>query len=358
MRFIRPRLRVGVRETLPRARYALLAFLVAAALPAHLLGQGAVHLTFRAQASLESLRELGTIVDAAEDASGSVFILDSRSRVTAVDRHLRLLGTFGMLPNGSMAFRDPVSIGVLRDGRVAVLDEARQSITVMRPELGGKRLIPTDTIGVGFFGRGMCVLSANTFLIYGASRGMRMHILSRSGRLLRSFAPADSTQDARAQDAFAMGRIGCDEKRDEVILTSAWLPKVEAYRISTGRRIWTDTLRPYRPAEITLLSNGMTFHTDPAGHSVIVTALVLDRCRLLQARYLGRQDRATVDTVVSFLFRGPSPTVASVQLDAPLLVALGRDQVLSVVAGQSVIQLHDLSVDGCGAAETPGSAHH
>lgn len=340
--------RVGVKEALPWARCGLLVSLAMTSLPAHLLGQGAVHLLLRAQATLESLRDPGAIVDAAEDVRGSIFMLDARSRVTVLDQHLRLLGTFGNQPGGPMAFRDPISIGVFRDGRVAVLDQARQAITVLRPELGGRQLVPTDTLKLSFFGRAMCVLRDNTFLIYGASHGMRVHVLSRSGRLLRSFAPADPTLDPKVQAQFTMGRVGCDQERDEIVLTSGFLPVVEAYRISTGQRIWADTLRPYRPAEISIRGSGMSIVTWRAGHSVPVTALVLDNCRLLQARYLARRDRATVDTVVSYVFRDTSHTGPAVQRDIPLLVPLGGSKVLSVPAGQSVIQLQDVSVDGCG----------
>jgi len=332
---------------LSRTAFGLLAALALASAPGRLWGQGPVHLTLRAQASLESLHDPAKIVDAVEDARGNVYLLDDQSRVTIVDRHLALLGTFA--PGGSMAPRYPVSIGLLRDGRVAVLDEGRFAIAIMRAESGGRRLVPVDTVPIKPFGRGMCVLRDGTFLIYGANGGMRVHIYGAGGRLLRSFAPADSTQNYAVQDQLAMGRIGCNEERDEVVLTSAFLPAVEAYRITTGRRIWGDTLQPYRPTEITIRSRGMTLASGPGGHSVVVTALVLGGCRLLQARYLGRQDGAGVDTVVSYLFSDTSRAGPTVRTDIPLLVTVGSDQVLSVPATQSEIQLEDVSVDGCGA---------
>jgi hypothetical protein len=356
MRHIRPSLSDAIGGRLPWARCGLLVSLMLASAPAPLPGQGAVHLTLRAQASLDSLREPSAIVDAAEDANGNVFILDASSIVTMVDRHLRLLGTFGRLPSGAMAFRNPVSIGTLGDGRVAVLDEARQTISVMRPELGGRRLALVDTVAVRPFARGMCVLRDNTFLVYGASGGMRLHVYSTSGRLLRSFAPADPTQSAGVQDQFAMGRLGCSQARDEVLLTSAFLPTVEAYRVSSGQRIWVDSLRPYRAATVTIRSRGMSIRTPPAGHSVAVSAVILDGCRLLQAKYLGRQDGGSEDTVVSYLFRDTGRTGASVQLDVPTLVPLRNNKVLSLPATQPVIQLQEVRVDGCGVAASSRSA--
>jgi hypothetical protein len=336
---------------------SLLATLALASAPARLWGQGPVHLTLRAQTSLDSLRDPDEIVDAAQDTDGTIYMLDARSRVTIVDRHLALLGAFGTPGGGSAGPRYPVSIGMLRDGRFAVQDEGRFAIAILRADLGGGRLMPLDTVAIRPFGRGMCVLRDGTFLVYGANAGMRVHIYGPGGRLLRSFAPADSTLDYRVQDQLAMGRIGCNEDRDEVVLTSAFLPAVEAYRITTGRRIWVGTLRPYRPTEITIRSRGMTLASGPGGHSVVVTVLVLRGCRLLQARYLGRQDGAGVDTVVTYLFRD-SATAPTVRLDVPLLVSAGSGRVLSLPAAQSVMQLQDVSVDGCEGGAAARSVRH
>jgi len=334
----------GDRSRSGRRRAVVLALLAVGLPPAHLPAQ--VHLTLRAQASLESLHDPAAIVAAAVDGAGDVFILDDRGRITMTDRRLAFKGTFGILPEGRRAFEYPVGIGVLRDGRVAVLDASMQhGITLLRLESG--RLTPEHTIPLVFFGRAMCVLRDNTFLVFGANQGMRLHIVSLTGRILRSFAPADSTLDWRAQDQFAMGRIVCDQTQDEVLMGNAWFPAVEAYRISTGRLTWVDTLRPHRPVDVAIQHNGLSIHTGPGGHSVVVAALIVGGCRFLQTRYLGRQDRASADTVLTYLFRGPDAAGAAVERDVPLLVPLGGSAVLSLSATEPEVLLQEASVDGC-----------
>ncbi len=326
----------------------VLTALAVAGPPSRLPAQEAVHLALRAQASFESLRDPDRIIAAAADSGGNLFLLDERGRITITDRHLGFVGTLRTLSGGRRAFDYPAGIGVLRDGRVAVLDaSAEHGITLLRLESGSGRLSPVDTIRLGFFGRAMCVLRDNTFLVFGANRGMRLHIVSLAGRILRSFAPADSTLDWRQQDQFAMGSIGCDQLRDEVVLGNAWFAAVEAYRISTGRRTWVDTLRPYRPVDVTTQGGGVSIHSGPGGHSVVLAALIVGGCRLFQAKYLGRQDRATVDTVLTYLFSGPGAGAVAVERDVPLLVPLGGSSVLSLSALRPVMQLQEVSIDGC-----------
>lgn len=337
----------------PSTSKLLVLSLLAFAVPlARLPAQQAVHLALRAQASLERLHDPAAILYAATDAAGNVFILDDRGRITVADRRLGFLGTFGVLPGGRRAFEYPAGIGVLRDGRVAVLDaSAEHGITLLRLESG--RLTPVDTIPLDFFGRAMCVLGDNTFLVFGANRGTRLHVVSLTGRILRSFAPADSTLDWRQQDQFAMGSIGCEQERDEVVLGNAFLPMVEAFRISTGRGLWVDTLRPYRPVDITIRDRGVTIRTGPGGHSVVLSALSVGGCRLFQTRYLGRQDRATADTVLTYLFRGLGAAATPAERSVPLLVPLGGSSVLALSETKPVMELKDVSVDGCQRGAAP-----
>lgn len=325
-------------------------------LPPPLACQDLVHLTSSVQARTERLHEPGPLIGAAQDGRGDLFLLDARSQVTIADSRLELLGTFGRSADGSMAFRDPVSIGVLSDGRVAVLDEGRQAIVVMRAKHRGAELVPEDTILVRRFARGMCTLPGGAFLIYGAVDGMRLHIYDIRGRVLRSFAPADPRLTPAQQDQFAMGQLGCDPEEDQVIITSAFSPAVEAFRISSGRRIWADTLRPYRAATVTIHGRGLTIFTPRGGHSVVASALRVGRCRMIQASYVGRQDGSTVDTVVTYVFGGASRARASVTLDVPRLVPLGGMAVLSVQAGRSLLELDRLRVDGCGVGSVARSS--
>lgn len=317
-------------------------------LTGHADRQSPVELTVRAQASLERLGEPGAIVGAAESNRGALYILDARARITIVNRQLRRVGAFGQQPGGSLAFREPLAIGVLSDGRVAVLDGARQAITLLRSTPGNASLLPVDTVIIGAAAQGMCILSDDKFLIYGARRGMRMHVYSAGGTLERSFAPADSGLPAAAQDQLAMGEVACPRGRDEVLVSSAFSPVVEAFRISTGQQLWGDTLRPYRPATITIRNQGMSIRTPREGHSVVVAALGVGGCRLFQTAFRGRQDGVSADTVVSHLYRNGEATAF---LHLPRLVPVGNNKALSVSTNQSALQLVDVRLTGCAAAD-------
>jgi hypothetical protein len=293
---------------------------------------------------------VSSTIEAVEDSHGRIFILGAGSRITIVDERLRLLGVVSQSSDGSALFRDAISIGVLADGRIAVLDRGRRTIRVMRAIRGGSALVTTDTVSVGMSAEGMCVLGGNRFLIYGADHGMRLHVVDVRGVALRSFAPADPRQSDAVQDQFAMGQLGCDQQADQVIVTSAFLPTVEAFRISTGERTWIDTLRPYRAVTITLQGRGLSIISGPGGHSLIRTVTALGTCRLFQTVNVARQDGQSPDTILSYVYREGERTWAPAQLGIARLVPLSPGKVLSLPASHSPLQLQRLSIDGCARA--------
>lgn len=344
---------LGTSRRLDLSRVGVLLTLMLVVAHGGLRGQGSVHLVPRAQPAAALRVEPGSLLDAAEDQNGRVLILDARARVTVADSRLRVLTVVARQPGGPMLFRDPVSVGILADGRVAVLDRARQVIRMLRLNQGGTALIEADTVAISTPAEGMCVASANTFLIYGALAGSRLHVFDMRGRLLRSFAPADSIWSAPAQDQLAMGRIGCDVTNDEVTVTSAFLPIVEAFRISTGERTWVDTLRPFRASTVTDRARGVSVRTGPGGHSLVQTVLTLPGCRLLQAVYVGRQDGGRTDTVVSYLYRNAARGWEPAQLGIPLLFPLRGSSVLSVALADTLVQVQRLTIDGCVTSPRP-----
>ncbi len=309
-------------------------------------GQGTVRLAPVARSSAAELGVLGAVVDATQDARGRIFILDAQSRITVVDQRLKLLGMAQQRATGAMFFREPAAIRALAGDRVAVLDRARRRIYVMHWVQGTGALDLVDSLSLGMpAAEAMCVLPGGKYLVYGAYRGRRLHIFNEHGTLERSFAPIDSTIPRIAHEQLTKGRIGCASQGDEVIVTSAFLPTVEALSIRTGAPAWLDTLRPYRPTAITIRASSMTFRTSRAGHSLVRTALPVDGCRLFQAAYVGRQDEGA-DTVLTYLFNSARRWEPA-QLGIPLVIPLERDGVMSLAQSGSRIELQHLRIEGC-----------
>ena len=281
-----------------------------------------------------SLRRLGIrrVADAAIDRAGHIYLLDdSRPRIAVVDVHLRPVASFDGSTPGVGRLREPIALGVMDDGEVVVLDRAQRMITLFRlsgrvPSLVPSRAFPTDGAA-----EGMCIVGGNRILLYGLRGNLRLRLMDAQGHQIASMAPADSALVPRAQDLLAQGKMACNTTRDEVLLTSKFLPVVEAYRLTTGKRLWTDTLAPFRPLDLEVQSGGgVSITSGHAGFSLIASVLDLSACWMLQTRFDSRLDSATVDTVVSYTLRASQDRSSTTRQDLPLLIGLSTTRVIAI----------------------------
>ncbi len=300
------------------------------------------------------LNELGVVADAVADPQGRVFILDETGpRIVVTDSHLRPLGYFGRRGSGPGEFREPVSIGILADGRVAVLDRALRRVTILAVRQGGRSLVPERTVETRIASESMCVLADDKLLVYGFSGAARLHVFDLDGRQLRSFAPGDSTRSPMARQLLAKGRIACDQTQDEVLVSSRFLPVVEAFRIGTGERLWVDTLgSPFRPIVVTDRGRSATVASGRAGHSLISSLFRANDYRVFQTAYASRQDGADVDTVVSYVYSRRLRAWMAPQFQAPIVFPLRGGRALSVRENDRLeIQISRLIIGRNRAAE-------
>jgi hypothetical protein len=238
-----------------------------------------------------------------------------------------------------------VSIAILADGRVAVLDRALRRVTVFAVRDGGSSLLPERTVSIRTASESMCVLADGRLLVYGLSAGSRLHIFDLDARRLRSFAPADARLSPMAQDLLAQGRIACDPLRDEVLVSSRFLPVVEAFRISTGERVWVDTLRPFRAIAVTDRGGEVSLSSGVAGFSLISSLFRVGDYRVFQTAYESRLDNASVDTIVTYVHSRLARTWLPLQFHAPLLFPLNDTTALSVEEGDRLeIKLNRLTI--------------
>lgn len=262
-----------------------------------------IRLEGTARATSSQLHDLAMVADAAMDGQGRVFILDpSLPRVIVTDSQLRSLGYFGRRGSGLGEFRDPVSIGILADGRIAVLDRALGRITLFQVRDGGAEVRPQETIQVGFLADAMCVLPGGRFLLHGFVAGSRLHVIGADGQRLRSFAPVAADRSHMAQTLLSRGRITCDTARDEVLVSSRFLPAVESYRISTGQRTWEGRLEPFRAITIEDQGSQVSISSGSSGASLVTSQLATRDHFVVQAVFDARTDGATADTVTTYVY--------------------------------------------------------
>lgn len=308
--------------------------------------QQVIRLQRIARTQSDRLSDLGGVVDAVRDPQGRLFILDRTGPgIVVTDDNLQPLGYFGQRGSGPGEFREPVAIGIHSDGHVAVLDRALARVTILAVSDGGRSLLPQHTVFLGIPSESMCILRDNTLLIYGFSAGARLHIFGLDARLLRSFGPADSTFSPMALDLLTQGRIACDELLDEVLVSSKFLPVVEAFRISTGERIWVGSLRPFRALTVTDQGGRVSISSDRAGFSTVSSLFSIGDYRVFQTVYASRLDTVDVDTVVSYVYSRRRQDWIAPEFHAPLLFPLGGEKALSVTEGDRVeIELNHLTV--------------
>jgi hypothetical protein len=299
----------------------------------------------------DALNRLGDVVAAVRDPHGRLFILDNKERrVVLTDEGFRHFVYAGRPGAGPGEFREPVSIGVLSDGRIAVLDRALRRVTIFRVRDVAPLLVPERTIPFRVRTEAMCILRNDQLLILGLADGARLHVYDLEGRHLRSFAPADSSLSPMAAGILSKGRIACDRGSDEAVVSSSVLPVVEAFRVTTGARTWADTLRPFRQIILRDEGDRVSQSSGRTGHSLVSNVFVTDGYRVFQALYAARLDGAAIDTSVSYVYSRSERSWLATTFLVPLLFPLEDGIVVAVRQDPEFqVQVSRLTVRG-GAA--------
>lgn len=325
----RPTYRFLCRHSIP-PRTAVLACVGLLCLPAPLLGQ-AIRLQPTARATSTQLHNLATVADAAMDRQKRVYILDPTAPgIVITDSTLRRIGFYGRRGSGPGEFREPVSIGILANGRVAVLDRALGRITLFDVTEGGASLQPRRTINLNIMSEAMCVLPGDQLLIYGFNAGRRLHLFGVDGRRSRSFAPPGATLSPMALGLLTRGKMVCDAEHDQVVVSSRLLPAIEAFRVSTGARTWVGTLTPFRAIRVYDQGSRVTISSGPSGVSLVTGLVSTGEYMVFQTIYDSRTDGAKADTIMTYVYSRRTGQWLPRGDRAPLLFGLGRDAALSV----------------------------
>jgi len=309
---------------------AILAGILVVSTAQHVRAQVALRLERLAAVPGSGLAALGGVADAAIDVQGVIYLIDpSRPGILAVDQRLHHLRTFGRRGSGPGEFREPIAIRALSGNRMGVLDRALRRLSIYR-SVRDSLLVFERAITLGIASESMCGLPDGTFLIYGFANGKRIHIFSPAGKMLRSFGEADRRLSPMAGDLMVHGRVFCDADGAEVVVTSKFLPVVEMFRISTGLQLWVDTLRPFRPLQLTDEGTSVTISGGPGGNSLIASILNVGAYNIFQTTFDSRMDGATLDTVFTYARSTVRGRWSLPRIDWPLLFQLKKDLALGV----------------------------
>jgi hypothetical protein len=333
---------------MPRILVALIVVVESAALPPpDLEGQQPFRLDQLARATSAQLDHPGQLVDAVAGARGHLFLVDgSKQRILVTDLRLNLLGHSGKRGSGAGEFIEPISVALLANGQIAILDRALHRVSILNAGNDGVSLIPVASIELGIrIPQSMCAIGNGKLLIYGLYNDARLHVLDlKKRRLVRSLAPADDRLSPMAQSVLTQGRIACDQEQDEVLVSSKFLPEVEAFRISSGRLDWVDTLTPFRPLTLTDEGHSVTISAGHAGNSIISSLLSLNEYRVFQTVYDARQDSASVDTIITYAYSRRRQTWLPYRVNIPLLIPVGGKDALYLLDQDNEIRIGRLEL--------------
>jgi hypothetical protein len=298
--------------------------------------QSVVRFEPTASASFRQLANLGAVTDAVSDGEGRIVILDGpNDRVVVTDEHLGVLATYGTRGAGVGQFIEPIALARLGPGRVAILDRGLRHVTVLLLKQRGKVLTQERTVPLEVRASAICGLGSDHLLIYGMKGGFRLHVIDLGGHVLRSFAPGDKRFSKMAQTILAQGKVSCESGHDVALLSSEYLSRVEAFRITSGRLGWVDTLSPFRATRMIDRDTSVTVSSGNSGFSLISSMLDGAKYRVFQTVFDARRDNATVDTVTTYTYSATEKKWLAYTYDVPRIVPLTDTHVIAVRTGAS-----------------------
>lgn len=293
-------------------------------------GEPEVQLTALVEGTSQGLPDLGGVGAVTVLPDGRIVVLDPVTPgVLVTDSTLSGGYFYGTKGDGPGEFREPVSVGALSDGRIAVLDRGLGRITLFTSAGDGRHLEPAVSLRLGVPAEAMCVLPGDTLLIYGYHEGSRLHLFDVNGEHLRSLAPADTTLSPMALSLVTQGSVACDPGEGVAVLTSRFLPKVEAVDFRSGHVEWSDSLAPFHAVGVLDRGSSVTISSGPAGTSIITSQFPFGDYWIFQAAIEKPPHERAVDTLTTYIYQRRTGTWLPARHDAPLMFPVRGQQVLT-----------------------------
>lgn len=192
----------------------------------------------------------GAIADAAVDAMGNLFVLDSRFReLRLFDVDGAFLFRTGNEGAGPGEFRLPDTFAIDDQRRLYVADHTSKiqvfGLTNERIEYQSSFRMPPG------LGRDLCVMSDTLYahgVMFGDTlrSGDAIHSFSLSGEYLSSFGTVYEWKNPNIVDVLSAGRIVCAVGEQVVIHVSRTTPDIRAYS-ALGELLWVTRISDYIP---------------------------------------------------------------------------------------------------------------
>ncbi len=278
---------------------------------------------------------IAKVTDADADSDGRVYLADERQgRIQILDRDLRLVAEIGHPGNRDGEFRDLQGVRVIDSTSFVAVERYLRRLYVYRWRHGQPEL--ASTIRLAFEPYDLCILPRRRFLVLGLLQREKLHEVDESGKVLSSWAPMDSTVTPTVADHIVQGRVACSPDGKTVVVTSAWVPRVELFEDGTNANPTITFLQPIRALAIVGRGKSASFHSGHEGFHSPERAILGRSLILIGARQRARTDGVRGDSVRWYGYDRKLNRWTTYRESVGRLFPLGGDRALSVVEDNDV----------------------
>ncbi len=277
-----------------------------------------------------SLDIFGSLIYAAMDPEGTLFVLDRQNHAVKVfDRNGNAITSFGRAGQGPAEFRSPSRMERLPDGRIAVVDRGRR-VSFFAPSESG--YVHTTAVSVDRVPERAC------------SAGGRMWVSGwdeDSGTAIREVevaARSRSTSFGRGyrsdywlvRGQMSKGDIACLDDPARVVFAFENIPVIEAYDADEGKMIWSAGVEDWLQSALTEVHEGRPQPSMEGGggtgdYSWGMKTLPND---FVLYQVLRGDEAGESYEVRTYLVDALSGEGALVSVDLPIVLAVGPDRIV------------------------------
>lgn len=193
----------------------------------------------------------GLIADVELDDHGNVYVLDRHSaQVRIFDSQGTFVAAIGKPGEGPNEFRDPSTLELLSNGRVAVADRGA-GLKIFAPTEEGYEL--ESSVQLSLTPEGMCAAGGQVFAAgwRRASNTIIHHATGSSTGQRRSFGSGYRSESWLVQDQLSDGRIECMDDPARVVFAFELFPVLRGYDAHDGKLVWEAGIDGYAQMKIT-----------------------------------------------------------------------------------------------------------